>query len=158
MCGLAVKPGRLGREPVADSCHRSPETARGPQEGKGGGERGSEWAILFLFLQPHNTRQYTRWRGGGDRTFIQYTYSLLFYSIFLCLHNIHILFYSICLYLHNIFYSILFYSICLCLHHTQTSTKSILGSAFQNVDVTLTFWLLKDTLSSVNVKIFWKIR
>ena len=26
----------------ADSCHRSPETARGLQEGKGGGVRGSE--------------------------------------------------------------------------------------------------------------------
>ena len=29
-----------------------------------------------------------------------------------------------------------------------------LGSAFQNVDVTSTFWLLKDTLSSVHV---WRV-
>ena len=52
-------------------------------------------------------------------------------------------------------YSIIFYSISLCLHHPQTSTKSILGSAFPNVDVT--FWLLKDTVSNLNVWWFWKI-
>ena len=46
---------------------------------------------------------------------------------------------------------ILFYYICLFLHHTQTSIKSMLGYAFQNVDVTSTFRLLKDTVSSVNV-------
>ena len=34
---------------------------------------------------------------------------------------------------------------------TQTSTKSILGSAFQNVDVTLTFQFLKDSIFSVDV-------
>ena len=37
---------------------------------------------------------------------------------------------------------------------TQTSTKSILGSAFQNVDVRLTFRLLKDTIFSVDVTRF----
>ena len=66
MCGLAVEPGRLGREPVADSCHRSPETARGLQEGKGGG-RGVA-SEQFFFSSNNRTTQktiYTQERGGG---------------------------------------------------------------------------------------------